>query len=169
MRVSKWSRSIIAAIILLSACVVFAFFLLRDDCLIAESRGIALLVWPISAGECFEVTYTHSLNLSSVTDIIEWTGRDMVVVKSVFKTFGAGIPVPADWIGSELLFTGDHYELIGIDKHMQGFSIITQQVPNHKITFNEREAFLLDIAESGTPITITVKRLTFIQRLMASG
>ena len=152
----------------MAICAAVLFFW-RDDCLVAENGKTVLFARPIRAGESFEVTYTHSLNLSPVTDVVEWTGADLVVRKSMFKTFGAGIPLPADFAGSELLFKGDHYELVGIDKHMLGFAIVTQKVPNHKITFDGRETCLLDIAESGAPIYITVKPLSFIARLMASG
>ena len=126
-----------------------------------------LFAWPIRAGDFFEVTYTHSLNLSPVTDVIEWNGDDLTVTKSIFKTFGAGIPTPVDAVGSELLFMGDHYELIGINKHMPGFSIMTQQTPNQKITFNKHEVYLLDIIELGAPVYITVKRVPFIMRAAA--
>ena len=120
-----------------------------------------MFAWPISAGDEFEVTFIHSLNKSPITDVIEWSGRDLIVRKSVFKTFGAGVPVPSDGIGAELLFVDGHYELIGIDKHMPSFTVITQDVPDHTIRLGEREARLLELAGSGKPVRISVRRAFF--------
>jgi hypothetical protein len=136
------------------------------QCLTAESGGRLLLAWPIRAGDCFEVTFTHSLNLSPITDVIEWTGSDLVVRKSVFKAFGAGVPIPSDGIGTELVFVDGHYELLGIDRHMGAFTIATQTAPDHRISFGGREASLLELAGSSQLIDITVKRLSIFSRMM---
>ena len=135
--------------------------LLRPErCLVAECAGKRLFAWPISAGESFEVTFIHSLNLSPITDVIEWSGDELIVRKSVFRTFGAGVPIPADGVGEELLFIDGHYELIGINKHMSGFTIMTQDIPNHIIAFNGREARLLDYVGPGKAVDIAVRRVS---------
>jgi len=136
------------------------------DCVVARdiSGGKVLFAWPISIGDSFEVTFIHSLNLSPVTDVIEWDGGSMVVRKSIFQTFGAGIPVPSDRIGTELVRVGSHYELIGIDAHMQSFTVMTQDAPNHRITLNGREANLLGLAGSGKSVEVAVKRVPFVAR-----
>ena len=149
---------IIALILLIITAVLFFW---QNEYLTAECRGTILFAWPVRAGETFELTFTHSVNQSPITDVIEWTGEDLSVVKSIFKTFGAGVPVPADGVGTELVFVDGHYELIGIDKHMKGFSVITQETPNQKIIFNGREADLIDITGPGKPVYITVRRLPF--------
>ncbi|MCL1834533.1 MAG: DUF1850 domain-containing protein [Oscillospiraceae bacterium] len=128
--------------------------------------GEMLIAWPIDKGERFEITFTHSLNLSPITDVVEWTGSDLVVVKSIFKTFGAGVPVPADGVGSELVRVGDHYELLGIDKHMQSISILLQETPDHHLSFNGREASLLEAAGPGSTVEIKVSTVPRVVRYM---
>jgi len=137
--------------------------------LTAECGGKRLFSWPIKTGDCFEVSFIHSLNLSPITDIIEWTGNRMVVRKSIFKTFGAGVPTPSDGIGTELIFVDGHYELLGIDKSMSSFTIMTQDVPAHRVSLNGREASLLDLAGSGKAVEIAVRRVFFITRLAPRG
>jgi hypothetical protein len=122
-------------------------------------EGKLLFSWPISAGESFEVTFTHSVNQSPVTDFIEWTGSELIVRKSRFKAFGAGIPVPGDGIGKELVRVGDAYELIGIDKPLPDLVIMTQTVPDHRITLGTREARLLALAGSGRQVKLAVKEV----------
>lgn len=154
----------LAALIVLSAALFWP-----AQCLTVKNGGKLLLAWPISKGERFEVTFTHSLNLSPITDVIEWTGRDMVVVKSIFKTFGAGVPIPSDGVGTELIHIGDHYELIGIDKHLRSIPIVIQEVPDHRITLNGCEARLLEMAGTGDVVELSVRLTPRIIRLMLKG
>ncbi len=154
-------------IVLSAAALAAALFLLwPGECLTAKCEGRRLFAWPIRAGEEFEITFMHSLNLSPITDVIEFTGRDLSVVKSVFKAFGAGVPVPADGIGTEIISVDGHYELVGIDQRMQSVTILTQTVPNHHIAFRGREASLLSLAGPGKSVTIAVERIPLIFRLL---
>ncbi len=151
---------------LLTFVVLIALVLLwPGECLVAECEGKRLFAWSIRTGEEFELTFTHSLNLSPITDVIEWTGSDLSVVKSVFKAFGAGVPVPADGIGTDIIYIDGHYELVGIDQHMQSVTILVQTVPNHQIAFRERKAYLLSLAGAGKSVTIAVRRVPLIFRL----
>jgi hypothetical protein len=134
-------------------------------CLTARCDGRLLFAWPIKPGTSFEVTFTHSVNQSPITDVIEWTGSELVVRKSRFKAFGAGVPVPADGIGTELVRVGGYYELIGIDKAMPDFTILTQTVPNHIVTMGAREARLLELAGSGRQVRLAVKPVTLYKPL----
>ena len=154
------------ALIALSAAALAALILFwPGECLIAECEGERLFTWPIRVGEEFELTFTHSLNLSPITDVIEWTGSDLSVVKSKFKAFGAGVPVPADGIGTDIINIDGHYELVGIEQHMQSVTILVQAVPNHQIAFRGRKASLLSLAGAGKSVTIAVKRVPLILRL----
>ena len=153
-------------LLLLAALSSVTILLWPVTCLTARSDGKLLFAWPIRAGESFEVTFMHSLNLSPVTDVIEWTGSDLVVRKSVFYTFGAGIPSPSDGVGTELIFMDGRYELVGIDTHMQNFAIMTQDIPNHRIILGGREAFLLQLAGSGQLIVIEVRQIPLVVRLL---
>jgi hypothetical protein len=87
------------------------------------------------------------------------------VRKSRFKAFGAGVPVPADGIGTELVRAGGHYELIGIDKPMPGFTIMTQEVPDHVVTMGAREARLLELAGPGRQVALAVTDIAFYKTI----
>ena len=150
--------------IALLAAALAAVLFWPGECLTAKCGGKRLFAWPIRAGEEFEITFTHSLNLSPITDVIAWTGSDLSVIKSKFKAFGAGVPVPADGIGTEIIHAGGHYELIGIDQHMQSLTILTQAVPNHQIALRGQSASLLSLAGAGKSVTIAVKRVPIIFR-----
>jgi hypothetical protein len=105
------------------------------------------------------------VNQSPVTDFIEWTGSELIVRKSRFKAFGAGIPVPSDGIGTELVRVADGYELIGIDKALPDLVIMTQTVPDHTIALGAREARLLALVGSGRQVTLAVKTVPLFKRI----
>ncbi|MBR6653597.1 MAG: DUF1850 domain-containing protein [Oscillospiraceae bacterium] len=71
-----------------------------------------MLAVPIEPKETFKLRFTHSVNLSYVTDEMEWTGEQLITRTSLFTSFGAGMPVIADGIGTEMHNTEDGF-LIG--------------------------------------------------------
>ncbi|MDR1663590.1 MAG: DUF1850 domain-containing protein [Clostridiales bacterium] len=160
-------KSKAAVMIAVAAALLIISLIAPSECLIAQCDGRLLFAWRIRPGESFEITFTHSLNLSPITDVIEWTGEELMVRKSVFKAFGAGVPVPSDGIGTELIHREDgYYELTGIDKPMDSITILTQEAPNHRVTFNGNEVFLLELTGSGKQVEIKTEYVTFFSRLI---
>ncbi len=143
---TRFGKRLRAAVITAAAlCFLIALFW-PVRCLTLTSGGALLYARAIRPGDSFEITFTHSLNLSPITDVVEWTGGELIVRKSIFRSFGAGVPVPSDGIGTELVRREDGgYELIGIDKRMDRITILTQKIPNHKITFGADEVYLLEL------------------------
>jgi len=129
---------------------------------VAEHGGDLLFAWTIDKGERFEIEFIHSLNLSPVVDIFDWTDEGLILRESMFWAIGAGTPTPDDFPGSEFLHENGGFRLVGIDVPMGAFSILTQDVPNHRVSFGEREAFLLDLVGSGQSVTIEVRRMPVI-------
>jgi hypothetical protein len=127
-----------------------------------------LLAWPIRSGESFELTYTHSLNLSPITDVIEWSGSELVIRKSIFESFGAGVPVLGDGVGTELVRVGSRFELTGINTTISSFTVITHELPNHRISIGEIgetgafESHLIELVGSGKPAVIEVRKVSSI-------
>jgi hypothetical protein len=152
----------------LAGSIALCILLWQGDFLTADCGGKPLFAWPIKAGDCFELRFTHSLNLSPVTDTIEWTGEELIVRKSVFSSFGAGVPIPSDGIGTELVLRDGHYELLGIDKPMPRFSIVTQEIPAHTVFYNGMEARLVELAGQGRQIEISVKRMPIAARFLCN-
>lgn len=151
-------------ILLFAATLAVLPFVIRTQSLTACSGGKLLFAWPISNGQRFCITFTHSLNLSPITDMIEWNGEEMVVRKSIFTAFGAGVPVPSDGVGTKLARVGDHYELTGIDARMQSIPILTSQVPDHRVAMAGREAHLLEYVGSGQPVELAVRWVSLAER-----
>ena len=150
------------------AILLLVFFLSSSrDYLVAEHNGNLLFAWTINEGERFEVGFMHSLNLSPIVDVFEWTDDTIVLHASRFHTVGGGAPTPADFPGSELIQTDTGFELVGINLPFGSFAILTQEIPNHRISFGSREAFLLELVGPGESVTIDVRRFSLASRLLS--
>ena len=147
--------------------LILALFIpLRDALIINDFRtGKTLKVLPVKEGESFSIRYTHSVNLSDVTDTLEWTDNKLVLRTSLFTSFGAGIPVPADGIGTSITNTEDGFLLSGIDKEQKdnGLLVMLQEVPNHRLLYRDREIPLLDIAPSGTLLQLKIRNASLCE------
>src|SRR5699024_7711473 len=62
--------------------------------------GEPLLLFPMKKGDAFSIRYTHSVNLSPVTDTLYFTGDALVLESTLFSAYGWGMPVLADGIGN---------------------------------------------------------------------
>ena len=108
----------------------------------------------------------HSLNLSPIVDVFEWTDAGIILRESRFLTLGGGTPTPADFPGSELIHLEDGFLLTGIDVPFGAFGILTQEIPNHRISFDGREQYLLELVGPGESVTIDVRRFSLASRLL---
>lgn len=135
---------------------------------ITNLRSQALLAAvPLRQGETFYIRFTHSLNLSDVTDELQWTGGRLLCRSTLYATFGAGIPDLTDGIGEKFTQTEEGYLLSGIDKPEDHIDIMLQTVPRHRLLYRNREADLLKAYGSGTLIRLEVKRLS-VRDLLAA-
>ena len=151
---------------MLLAALLFVSLLWENEYLVVEHNGNLLSAWTINEGERFEVDFMHSLNLSPIVDVFEWTSEGMVLRESLFQTLGGGTPTPADFPGSELVHLDGGFKLTGIDLPFSAFAILTQEIPNHRISFAGRELFLLDLVGPGESVTIDVRRMSIATRLI---
>ncbi len=147
-------------LILLLGFVLLGFVPIKHAIVIENYRtGELLRVLPLGKGESFAIRYKHSVNLSHVTDTLEWTGDRLMLRTSLFTSFGAGIPVPADGIGTDITNTEDGFLLSGIDTPQKdnALLIMLQTVPEHCILYRDQEVSLLAMAGSGALLRLCVK------------
>ncbi|MDL2258847.1 DUF1850 domain-containing protein [Eubacteriales bacterium OttesenSCG-928-K08] len=169
----RGSNRLVPPLLVLLAILAFAaFFLLPlwGRLTISNYREeTKLLTLPVNKGESFQIAYLHSINLSPVKDTIEWTGESLTVRESWFKTFGAGIPIPADGIGEELIKVNNGYILTNINKEQESFLLMSEDVPNHHLIYRGREISLLALGGAGTLLKFEVKKVSLLTCLRLDG
>lgn len=128
-----------------------------------------LLALPIEDNERFSIRFTHSVNLSYVTDGVEWTGNELILRDTLFTSFGAGIPVIAEGIGTEIENTEDGFIISGIDAVQENAEIpvMLQEVPDHHLLYRDEEISLRDLSRDVAFIKIRVERISLVSMLVS--
>ena len=117
-------------------------------------RIFRTLALPVEEGETVSLRFTHSLNLSDVTDNIEATGGRLVCRSTLFHTYGAGIPDLPDGIGTALTKTGEGYLLTGVDKAETEIRVLLQPLPDHRLLYRGAEIPLVPRFGAGTVLSL---------------
>lgn len=142
---------------------------IADGLVISDFRsGNTLLCLPLADGEQFSIRFTHSVNLSDVTDLIARDGRQLVCRSTQFWSYGAGIPDLADGIGTTFSMGEDGFVLSGIDKVQETIPILLQTVPHHRLLYRGRQLDLLERFGSGTLIELRMQRVSIASLLLCS-
>ena len=159
-------------VLICALCALLLTLLPWEACLsISRERGTpAPAVLPLEPGETFSLRFTHSVNLSDVTDELQWTGRELILRSSLFTSFGAGMPIPAEGEGQTLTNTPEGFWLGGLDRPQpgNGFLLMTQSVPNHRLLYRGREINLLERYGPGSLLRVRVRRVSLWERLLFS-
>ncbi len=163
----KGSKLLAPLIIVISALIFLAPLYTRLTLRGYHSNKLMLAV-PIEPNETFKLRFTHSVNLSYVTDEMEWTGQQLITRTSLFTSFGAGMPVIADGIGTEMHNTEDGFLITGIDEVQEDnfIPIMLQEVPDHHLLYRDMEISLRDEAEGTAFVKLSVEKVSLISAII---
>ena len=154
---------IIVILVLISLAPICTRLTLRG-----YDSGKLMLALPIEEGERFKLRFTHSVNLSHVTDEIEWTGKQLITRTSLFTSFGAGMPVIADGIGTEMHNTEEGFLITGIDQVQEDnfIPIMLQEVPDHHLIYRGEEISLREEAQGTAFVKLSVEKINVFSALV---
>lgn len=160
------------ALLFLAAALVIGIALLtvpgpRRLVVRLANSGEVLAAFPVEQGECIEIGFTHSVNLSPVRDLYEINENELILRATVFQTYGAGIPILDDGIGTGFRSTPEGFEITGIDLPRTEVPILLQTVPDHTLYYRQSTVRLLELAGSGSLIHIGIRRLSLLAILSA--
>lgn len=129
----------------------------------------------------FIISYTHSVNKGRVKDY--YTIKDdytLLCDKSIFLSYGAGIPEPQDFPDAVFSVTPEGYTITNINRNLKKLTMAVGIIANHAITIlnnkdavsnsqnkidNQKEYYLTDFFEPQTSITLQIKRVSLIKYL----
>ena len=127
----------------------------------------------------FIISYTHSVNKGRVKDYYtikpDYT---LLCDKSVFLSYGAGIPEPQDFPDAVFSVTSEGYTITNINRNLKQLTMAVGIIANHSITIlnsnvvnsqtefsDSKEFFLTDFFEPQTSINLQIKRVSLIKYL----
>lgn len=88
----------------------------------------------------FCISYTHSVNKGRVHDYYTVTPNGMLVLeRTVFVSYGAGIPEPEETPGALFTVKGDGYEISNINRSLQKLVMAVGVIAEHSIAVYQDE------------------------------
>lgn len=146
----------VAAFIILFFAVPFTTVLS-----ISNRKNPAEKVYSKTATDGFVISYTHSVNKGRVHDYYSCNeDGTLTVYKTVFVSYGAGIPEPEETPGAVFTDTGTGYEISGLNRTIPFLVMAVGVVAEHSITTGGREIFLKALFAPQTSLVIKIEKVS---------
>ena len=154
------SRRRIAALTAASvgAMVGFLFWPLFSVLQIVTSAdGGVVFCARVRSGEEFVLSFVHSVNRRPVYDTLRVEDDHLVIVKSRFDSFGAGMPEASTQEGS-LTVAEDGWLEWTVNRPTPEVTVRVGRVADHTLLCREKTVRLSDLAEPGSALTLRVRK-----------
>lgn len=110
----------------------------------------------------FRVSYTHSVNKGRVKDcFILADNGEIVLDKTIFVSYGAGIPEPEG--NEEFVITEEGLEIQNLNRNFKTFRMSVGVEANHALEFNNNVHYLENYFPAKTALILKNKRVSFTQ------
>lgn len=153
---------LIAIIILITAGNVplFERFTITD-----ENSGYIVFQDKIEKYREFYISFNHSVNRTPVNEYYRISEGKLLLVKSTFYSYGAGMPEIGEYGSSEPKIINGMVQIDNINKEFQRFTIFAGTYANHSMNTNNNNIPFSRFVEPQTPVTFEVKEVSLISIL----
>ena len=153
--------------------------------LVVAGAGVAgLLLWPfislleivdagsgrivfcsrVKPGEEFVLSFVHSVNRRPVYDTLRTEADHLVIVKSRFDSFGAGMPESSTSEGTLTVASDGWLEWV-VNRPVPDVTVRVGRVANHTLHLKGREIRLSNLSEPGGALTVRVRKVRMLDLL----
>jgi hypothetical protein len=126
--------------------------------LIDGRSGRVVFCARVQTGEEFVLSFVHSVNKRPVYDTLRAEVDHLVIVRSRFDSFGAGMPEASTPDGT-LAIAEDGWLEWTVNRPVPEITVRVGWVANHTLHIKDREIRLADLAEPGKPLTMRVRKI----------
>jgi hypothetical protein len=109
-------------------------------------------------GEEFGLAFVHSVNKRPVYDTLRVERDHLVIVRSRYDAFGAGMP-EASTAEGRLTIAADGWMEWTVNRPVPEITVRVGWVAGHTLTIGGREIRLVELAEPGASLTLRVRDL----------
>lgn len=109
----------------------------------------------------FIISYTHSVNRGRVRDYYIIKSKYIILSKTRFMSYGAGIPEPEK--RQKFIETEDYIEISDINRKIDNLYLFVGTIANHKIEIDEKKIELKEIFKPQENIKIEYKILSIFE------
>ncbi len=161
---------VLAGLVFLSCCPVFRVLSISGQG--ADAGRTVTLLSRRAVGEGFSISYTHSVNKGRIHDFYACRGKALVLERTVFVSYGAGIPEAEETPGAVFTLTDSGYEISGLERRLDKLLMAVGLYARHSIAIRQEgglgnELFLEDYYERQTPVLFELRRITPLQLVLA--
>ena len=101
---------------------------------IENMEGDNVFCKPMNEGESFAISFTHSVALTPVTDYYRFLKGKMILDRTVYQDFGAGLPhMPEE--GQKMRVENGKIIIEGYNRVLPSFDVRVGRVANHVLLF----------------------------------
>ena len=116
-------------------------------------------VFSCSALKGFVISYTHSVNKGRVHDFYRCDTDTLVLCKTEFVSYGAGIPEPEETEGAVFSVTDGCYSISGIERRLPQLVMAVGVIAEHSVTIGNKDVPLKTLFKPQTSLLIKIKRV----------
>ncbi len=159
-------RRLLIVIFLLAGASLGVLFYPWTSLLEISSVRTGEVLWctPVKAGEEFVLSFTHSVNKRPVFDTLRAQGDHLVIAKSVYDSFGAGMPEGTTAEG-QLMVLPDGWLQWSVARPVPEIIVRVGEVANHTLAIKARTFPLTELAEPGTALVFRVRMVSLFAAL----
>jgi len=154
------SRRLIAGLVAAGASGIAVFLLwpLFPVLEIVDGRcGLVVFCARVQPGEELVLSFVHSVNRRPVYDTLRVEADHLVIAKSRFDTFGAGMPEASTQEGT-LTVAEDGWLEWTVNRPTPEITVRVGRVADHTVHYKGRDIRLSDLAEPGSALTLRVRK-----------
>lgn len=115
----------------------------------------------VQTGEEFLISFVHSVNRRPVYDTLRAEEDHLVIVKSRFDAFGAGMPEASTSEGT-LAVAPDGWLEWTVNRPVAEVTVRVGRVADHTLHLKGREIRLSDLSEPGSALTFRVRKARWL-------
>lgn len=115
----------------------------------------------VQPGQEFVLSFVHSVNRRPVYDTLRVEADHLVIVRSRFDTFGAGMPEASTQDGT-LSVAEDGWLEWTVNRPTPEVTVRVGRVADHTVHYKGRDIRLSDLAEPGSALTLRVRKSRYL-------
>lgn len=138
-----------------------AFLPLKKTVAIYNRKNPREKIYSSAALNGFVISYTHSVNKGRVRDFYSCRNGNLVVEKTVFVSYGAGIPEPGETSGAIFGEENGGYSISNLNRSVKRLVMAVGVVAEHSFSADGKEFFLKDYFPAQTSLIFEVKKVSF--------
>lgn len=120
--------------------------------------------WHIRNGQSFTIEYTHSVQLTPVSETYIINGNNIILMESYFQSYGAGLPSTTPY---KFEIKDKGFRIYDINEIMENLVYRTgAERANHKLIINDNEYKFLEFAKPRAGVRFNVKNIMLISYIV---